>query len=726
MSTNKNETDEFLSKIFKNLDTTNNVLNSGKFFKEWFINSGKAYYFLFSESIEVTNIQFAEFKALLRRYIYSENETDKTPHDQLIFIPSKSAKNMLKQIVEEHTNNDLKDLIRSEGNLHQSYAHFFKKIIPIDLYYSSANVFIPPGLQLDLKSICAAAGYLHSCGTSIYFRDVEKTSAKDIRSNLETFANKLEKINNSNESDSSLISIAFFTKEDFFKRNTDLEKQDASSIQRNRDGVKNFCIRSNKIFVDGSPIYRVISHIVEDNSKLNCKLQFIPPGEFHETNKSNPNNDQFIWIVSESGIDQGPNLDYGARHKSSKRYVSIFSQEYLNGCPFQILDENKPAWVNQTTLPHALAKAMINLTLPNWNKNEKITISDPFVGTGTTALESLKFEKVKFVGSDLNPFAHKMFEDNLSIFTNDNYLDKAINILGEIMNGERKIPKSGKELVDKALSVHDAAYDDPDLSKIKDELIKTDFVQNNKVSDFSRLEFYLGLRAQKLHESTLNINNGDAKFDEVVSVEAEKLYQSLIYLKNWKAQTTKQKCEDFILSFQDIYSKSCSINPEFILNSKNQELNIEPGSSIPTVENFTNFIKGKETPSNVPETLRENSIDILITDPPYGFNTKDNDNDLREVFRSFLIYAIRALKNQGQMVICLPDHSYVGKSLSLFSNKNFVVKHTLLVADYLNKRSIIISHSSPESQINLRPPYYWESGSALRRSILHFMFENKK
>src|SRR5205807_5703993 len=114
--------------------------------------------------------------------------------------------------------------------------------------------------------------------------------------------------------------------------------------------------------------------------------------------------------------------------------------------------------------------------------------------------------------------------------------------------------------------------------------------------------------------------------------------------------------------------------------------------------------------------------DAIVTDPPYGFNTDDDLQSLAELYVTAIGKMILALKQDGHLVLCLPDRSHTGRRSPFFTHKELITQQVLSLAERaVPKREVIIpAYAVPKQKDLFRPPYYWESERALRRAILHF------
>jgi hypothetical protein len=116
--------------------------------------------------------------------------------------------------------------------------------------------------------------------------------------------------------------------------------------------------------------------------------------------------------------------------------------------------------------------------------------------------------------------------------------------------------------------------------------------------------------------------------------------------------------------------------------------------------------------------------DLILTDPPYGFNTDYDDAvDLGRLYIGMLRPMIKALKKDGQLVFCLPAESVNGQSVSYFSTKKMVVRDLLCAARAEGREVRYPGGALPDPVALYKPPYYWRSEKALTRTVLHIRLE---
>jgi len=138
-----------------------------------------------------------------------------------------------------------------------------------------------------------------------------------------------------------------------------------------------------------------------------------------------------IWLIVDRAIDQG------AASEGNMFFYICYDQRYYNDNPFHLFDENKPAWIAHTTIPHTLTGAMINITRPYWPIRGKVVLADPFAGTGTTWLETLKDDNITVDCGDIEPIAPLLAADNACFFSSTpKELDRYIKSLEEVLRDE--------------------------------------------------------------------------------------------------------------------------------------------------------------------------------------------------------------------------------------------------------------------------------------------------
>lgn len=686
-----------MSEILRGLldaSCANGRFDEAKFFRLWFDEHGDAYYFLFKKNLRVTNIQFVELLRLLRTYTF-DRDTETRKHE-LLFLSSRDFKNELKALVEEDSEDGT---VLQERLSHVSalYGDLIKRMVVLDTFYGSAAVFVPPNLRTDLARICYLAGYVHSCGRAVFIRAIDKLTRQGMEESIERLLRRYPS--------EQPIFFAPYSHEDF----TSFDRDVASNL---RDGLDDVKLYVEKFFVAGQRLPEVLTAI---RKKFKGKLTVPPPGDYREVHLAHRKQGEIdpqrtIWLIVDVPID-----DEGERLEG--RYLICYDQMYFNSCPFQIFDENKPAWVAHTTIPHSLMRAMLNATLP-W-ADQKVIITDPFVGTGTTWFECLKYNEVSLSCSDLDPAAPLLVRDNLEFFSLSpqelrNLADRVRLLVDSLRRGFQ--PELFKSLHDR-YTEDDFSWATELLADLFGKLGASDpesgaflgIETAGKLRGESfarRLLVYLLLRAQLRYLGAFTRRSIDLQSALIREsrILADQIHSLSELVSNVEAGSSAFGTG---VTYNGLYSIGCAIDPE-ILRTK-----FAHGAS----EDEIAILDCRDLPPS--------SVDILVADPPYGFNTSDPNESLGELYKEMIDVFVRALRNDGQLMICLPEISFTGRRLPISTRKGLVVHQVLVAAERAGKEVVQKASALPRHGALLRAPYYWESDKALRRVILHFRLRDK-
>lgn len=673
--------------------TLNNRFYSDKFFLSWFRESGTPYYFLFKKNHSITNIQVSELLSLIRGNIKTKNQVHTTC--ELAFHTTNSFSKTIEDIVRptvesiEFKSDDLKRIA-------ELYWPIIENAIVVDTFYTSCAIFIPFNLDIDIIRICGEAGYIHSCGYSIYVRRNSKATQlhlyEAINRHLDRYpeyVGKLQFIPYSNEDFNDDSDVGYIK----------------DAIKDGIDGVK---IKIEKNHMTNKSLVQILDEMKRDFSG---RLIFRNAGHYKEEHPLI--SESTMWLISDRSVNYN-----NTREAGGEIYYICYHQLYLNDSPFHLFEENKPAWVAHTTIPHTLLGAMLNITKP-WSIHKTVVIGDPFGGTGTTWLETLKYDNVKCIISDINPLFPILLKDNISFFAlPKNQLLKYIETLEEMIN------KSHDYKLDYKVDYF------PNLMALDNDLFNSSYTKattiikklsNNKTThswsfDFTietahaveqlsfidRLIFYVVLRAEIRFQSAYA--RGTIKPAKAFVESAKYLVEEFKSLDYWCSRASNQlKTVGSFSIFSSRYSNSCGI-------------------SFARLQHASNCIADdKYIRVSDARVMESRSCDILVTDPPYGFNTQEDLLSLASLYADFITVAINAIKDEGHLVLCLPNEANTGKSLPVCTKSQIITSQVLRSADALGREVYVPAKSSIAMTM---PPYYWNS-NALRRVILHFRIRDK-
>jgi tRNA G10 N-methylase Trm11 len=690
------------------------------FFRKWFRENGSAFFFLFRKNLKVTNIQFAELLSLLRSHTRSKSSD--APFHDLQFVSTAEFKDGINGIVDSFPIDKVNNRYELIAQL---YASLVVRNVVIDSFFGSCVVFIPPHLKIDLLSICASSGYIHSCGNLIMARNIEKATK-------EYFYGALNRYLLPSISSEKPVLLTAYTHEDF-------SRYDQEREEYFRDGLDDVKLYIEKFYMGPLRVVEILKDlrkeyegklIVQEPGDPKKSLGFLRGITYLEDDPSSVNIDKSneqvdssrtVWLLMDYSIVPG------TKYRGDERYYICYEQLYMNEHQFQLFEENKPAWRAPTTIPHTLIAAMLNIAeLPREQiqGSKERAIADPFVGTGTLWLEAQKFPDVVLRCSDNAPIAALMAEDNLEFFSADipqlmTYwkqfkMEELKDHLNKQATGPKTITKSYPD-ADAYKWALDFLFNlGPDKKRPDTYLSETVVAELRNKEFCERLYFYIGLRTVLLDIADIEERGEEwftayARQAERLANHTSKLIDMRVREDQWGRQVGN------FSDFQGRYSRSCSISTNRLLEL-GQKLKATQGAN----DDWPN-IRICDARANTC-SLEPRSCDLIITDPPYGFNTDDDPDNLAELYSQVLETMINALKDEGQLVLCLLDRSFTGRRSPFFTHKELITQQILSIAErVVPKREVIIpAFAVPPQREIFRAPYYWESERALRRAILHF------
>lgn len=664
------------------------------FFPEWFRIRGNAYTFVFKKNLKVTNIQLAELFSLLRSHVKYIDGSVTRPNLQ--FIGSSDFTKYIKELVDafprlSHKNKKQLSFVADR------YASIFSPLIAVEPLFGTCTIFLPPTLAVDLASVCAEAGYVHSCGYSLFIRKVYKAQPEELYKNVHDHLTKRVPLDRK-------AFFAVYSHEDFSR-----DKDDGDI----RSGLEDLKIFVDKFYIGSTRLVTVLRHLKE---KFKDRLEIPEPGDYRERHREirrTPGVDpsRTIWLLVDHSIEDEP------RHRGDVSCFVCYDQLFHNENPFHIFDEDKPAWIDHTTLPHTLAGAMINITRP-WNGD--VIVEDPFAGTGTTLLECLKLKpQPALIGGDINPLARLAAKDNLEFFSRSyedlDGLEKSLEgLVTDIARmsapqgyGDRTIESAIMHSYRWAFDFFSGLNASERNSGSELRSKKLDIVISDERTFLDRVIFYIFLRTARRNIAAFEHHS--TSWHSAFEREVKKLVTSIGRLKTIRNEESAGSISATggCRIYQGSYSQSCSVSAESLRSAA------------------ASFGKDSLVVVGDARDLLADSCDILITDPPYGFNTSEDDLELAELYATVIDRMICALRNNGQLVFAVPDWSHIGRQLPFYVLKEFVVLQVLIAADRHDREIIETGFSAPSPGRVFRPPYYWESDRALRRAVLHFKVVHK-
>ncbi|WP_239461534.1 hypothetical protein [Occallatibacter savannae] len=665
-----------------------------KFFTEWFRKRGTIYSFLFKKNLRVTNIQVAELIALLRSYRLDSGR-------DLAFRSVEGYKDFL-----VHVAQSLK-VVLAEGNtksraLQSKYGDLICDAAVIDVMYGSCVVYLPPGVVIDLKAVCSQSGYIHSCGRNVYIRNVYKAAKNEFFANLEGYLGERYA--------GKRVFFRPYSNEDF----TDFDRKQRESLKFGLDDVK---LSVQKYFLGEDRIADVIE---EMRSVFQGRLEIPGPGDYHNDfrllnglrRSSDFAHRNALFLIMDHSTRLNEQPQGNTQLRGNRHFIICYDQEFINENPFHLFDEDKPAWFDHTTLPHTLAGAMINISRPFWpRRSGPLFVCDCFVGSGTTLLEASKCDDIICSGLDYEPISPLLIEDNVHFFSLS--VEKLREYEGLVLEVANYLVSSD----DSPAYARQWDLSEPGMAFGEARKLFSRWLERRtkspestpalvkslrEVSPFVRLLFYTQLKGARRYEAA--ITSGSYTIDKALHQELGTLQEELKQLVGLRQRTESGESDGRRMIFQGAYSESLSIAEAALKSLSNQLLK---------------RVKSKNCLKWRPRT----EFDLIVTDPPYGFNTTEDPEALAEIYCTFLRTAVKSLKDGGQLVLALPDWSHTGRRLPAFILKDFITHQVVTIAEQ-EGREIITSAEQITKTVPVAP-YYWESERALRRAILHFRFRKR-
>lgn len=737
-----NNENEFYLKVYQELKKSilsginNKTSISNLFIRNWFfsdqseVSNDNSLFILYWKNASVTNVQYLETKSLLN--IYATTNIEEYDFRRPIFYTENEIKLHIQDLLESvlynyESNEEISKHIDNicETVIENHYHIFFNTII-IDHYYTSSTIHFPESIRVDIERIIAYSGYIHSIGNLIYGRNINKIKNLDIKDKLENLPQSKKP-----------ISFVVYADKHFIPHDSG-----AVSV---RNGLNEVMLKAKKHHFQNIELDDFLLEInkIDDIHIMPGKNDFVTERE-EQIKNNDVAKECSLWVITDRNLENSPNSRFGLA--GEKSYIFLYKQTIQNANPLVTLKERKPGWVQSVTLPHTLSKSLYAISAQHINNKKTVRILDPFVGTGTTLIDGCyMFNKCEFTGLDKDPFCDLIVKDNLEFFSYDSkQLANFIEMITQIINGkndytETKLEQfkynynrnSVTQFVANILSkfLH-SIIESTDLYAIKNNYLieelptaHIDILENLSIE--LRLIYFLTWRAIRLNKYEL-IHNGLTELPSILEAEFKKFKNEIEHIArdhettsiiDQNGNTENNKNLPFETN-KGVFSKSLCYSRSFFEELKNDLTN--PDNKRANVINVSDSVEFLKT------SIGDNSFDIVITDPPYGFNTEEGGTgSLHNMYGKLFDQLARTLDYGGQLFVCLPANARTGKVIPFYQTRRSVVQR-IIRAFYLNNKSLI-SYSEPRllSGSISNPPYYWGNNSAVSRDVLHFIVERK-
>lgn len=659
----------------------------------WYHNTGDSYVFVFRQNLRNTNLQYAEFLSLLRLNIRNRDGI-KSFKASIMFASGRELENALTEYLDyinEHTNSSFLDVVE------QVYRKL-NDIVLINAFYGTAIIMMDESKILNFAQIVIHSGYIHSCGRLILMNSSVTLNAEKIYNTTKKYLRK---------NYSLPVLVRPYCHEDF----TPYDKS-ADFLVNGLDDIKFYM---SKAMVGSAPLSSVLeSAITQLDDQYTVHLA--EAGHFKDSRAD---------FIDELGSEKfstwflinDSNVDPTSRHPKDHKVYILYEQLLMNLNQLHWFDENKPAWVSHTTLPHTMTSALLNIVRAgSRNIGDNIKIVDPFGGSGTLFLEALKYHDILAHSFDLSPASERMITDNIEFFnfghSEFNKLIKQLKSLPKEFKSVFEHPESRsndsarKQGIKVCWRLSQALFEICDGNFLDLEEENWTEVDAEVRGNDRKWTFYVMVRALVRHR--MMVDSEREGLPEALEKETEKLLDAVIRIS--QAAGGAPAVDSDLSGVQNECFQVCEYKYSMGIRCKEEIFAVHDLFGVKGVFGQRNLYD-----------LAPHSYDAVVFDPPYGFNTDEGLAEIEELFSKIPDILVKSLRGDfGQVIAVLPDVSFTGRPLPPFVKKEFFIAEMTRAANRHGFQLLAPAAMLPSEISNVRPPYYWYSERALKRVILHF------
>jgi tRNA G10 N-methylase Trm11 len=615
--------------------------------------------FVFQAGIDRTNLQRAEFISLLELL-----------HDGVSY-----------DIV------DLDDL-RTKSKNTIRFLRFDTPVLPIIQKYFVAHItflrqsaIVLSNFRLNVIEMVRRAGYIHSTGELVFVSKWEALDDKSISNALSDFC---------------------ILKEEYFPYHFYTDS-DNRSHKLNLDPL----LIDNKRYHIGVSSFRKANDLIQREHENALKKNNI---------QKRGDGDIFIYKDAHEGMTGGC-LNNFYVDRNITEYAVCYLSRYKKDNPIHTLDslsEAKPFWAGIFTTPHRLMNAMLNLA----KVRKEHIILDPFSHTGTLVIEASQIG-CKTICCDIAEVQGA--KDNYNFICkgarNMRILSDAIR---EIVENKKHLHKFFNDLASESaiLNVHGLPEiaDDKKIENIINKYIGSE-TDLNIVEN--RLFFYIVRRYE------LNKKRQFEEYNEASAMVRKYLGNK----KDFQATGTDPSPDLFsgyyhfaeqMEAFEDAY-RNTGISMVTSSHAKFKQL-FEDNQYTESRVGYVNLASEeprffcKDILDNFDNYgIIDNSIDAVISDPPYGYGEDLSQETIENIYINFFEKSFRWIKHGGHLVFCALDKVKTGRVEGLLFTENI-----LRICNRIASKQKIefITHNIYPIKKDPFSLYFWKSKWALNRAII--------
>jgi tRNA G10 N-methylase Trm11 len=678
--------------------------------------------------------------------------------------------------------------------LASTYPEFFFDTILVDGFCGSAQVHRPRCLEIDLAKVCGESGYIYSCGTTIYVRRPARVSVPAFRKKIADYLRSKEltteripfvifsreqfpthSVEDVRRSEHNGLDDLKFHMDKFYFGDAPVSDLHRSLFLADESESFEENASDNSELLTSRAVYWRDRHNSErrpdggDQTGSNCSIFLMMDRPISLGEPSVPTGRYFVTFVQEF----------------TNRSQLIEFEESKPGwtAPATIPHSLCAAMLN-------IARAGLNRSKGSSGK-ESLRILDLFCGSGTTMLEAAKLPELEsFLGVDKYGLNRQAAMDNLAFFTLPIAEKKRLysDLTQEILSGVDPLSvwrfnpataKSGDKTslaFEKFSPLCDGDWHHYYKGK-SDELFSVQkkltwaFTIASHEFEFAK-EQWQGAHTYNMFR-TLSSHETGPELIELLSSSKLGLVSRLLFYTCWKSLlssayelwavseadegTTLESYQALMrrLSFNEIGKLAVRLGRMIWIEESppladraagteglsGRDVDTDVGIALTHGLYSTKVsIKIDGSNSKVDYQCRDvkdlvldpaKKFNIIVTDPPYGFNVTGEGSELPDLYRKMMLIMLQHIENGGQILFCVPQAPMNGQKIPFYMTAEFIVKQFILIASHAGKRLVdqVIKYpggaTTPISDHYYRPPYYWESERALRRAVLHFqVFDN--
>lgn len=650
------------------------------------------------------------------------------------------------------------------------YRSTFEKSVVFDRYYCCGLVHFPENMTCDVQQVFAECGYAHSAGIPLIYRNSSKIFRSDVKKEFDKFLDGFEAGKPEERISVNTLSRAS-------------SRRDAAtaSVSSTRNGLDELEIDLRKYYIEDVPLVSVLAEIESANQD---KIVVSRPTQSVDKNEPF-RRDSSVWVINDFDVyfDKSSNKFTKGNKQYLGVYAQLLKNlNPLNILKERKPCWIAPITIPTTLSSAIINSCSIQLRKEAREGGEGLVILDPFAGSGTFLLDALvRFPKAKIIGLDRNPIGAFMARDNLTFFAkldevlNDSTLGDHVQLIQQSTNGF--LPELGPENIltsyDPSEEILGPTTNPKATTKFAINqmhaalgLLRTDHdprVFADSVASIAegggpkglwtvlrsdefdqlpeRLFIYAMWRATYL--SATSIAQQPHRLIELLTGEMQTIEAELMALRKLSKRHNQESLGHTLFSVckgdigNDALSNFCSLDEDG-LRSLLEPLDtcapqIFRSSEAENAKQASDMLKAfvASDQHGILYLTVEDSLavlellptfaDLIIGDPPYGFNTSEGgDKGMIELFERLFPILIDATKDGGEVAAAIPLQARHGRQFPYFQTNEHI--ESQIVRHLADSGRQARWSPAPFGTVNSSEGFdlaYWSSASALMRSVLN-------